>query len=195
MALLAGIALTACNTPDKKEDADKVTMSDSSVVKAAPVAKSKTKLVKTKVPKDVTQLFYVDYPSANVYDDNWYGYPSFDYVNDWYDYDPYLYANDDPDTYVIEFTMDSIPHRAVYTKAGKKVAVHKAISVLPSAVSFAISKGDYKTWTLGKEKEEIFKDKDSDKLKVYKVTVSMGDQKHTLYFESNGKLINDKKVS
>ena len=51
----------------------------------------------------------------------------------------------------VEFTSDSIPHKTLYTKAGKKIAVHKAISVLPSAVSKAISNGKYKTWTTGKE--------------------------------------------
>jgi len=195
LALMAGTILVACTTPDKKDTAASNPMSDTTTAMAAPVAKAKTKLDKAKVPQAVTQLFYSDYPTASVNDDSWYGYPTFDYTNDWYDYDPDLYVNDDPDAYVVEFTQDSIAHRAFYTKAGKKIAARRAVTVLPSAVSASISRGDYKTWSIGKEKEEVFKDKESDKLIVYKVSVSMGSQKHTLYFESNGKQIRDKKLS
>jgi len=189
------MALVACSTPDKKDNATMATASDSASVQAAPVANTKTKIDRTKVPKQVTDLFYADYPGATVNDADWYGYPNFDYVNDWYDYDPDLYLNQDPDAYLVQFTQDSIAQTALYTKAGKKIALHKAVSDLPAAVSAAISKGDYKTWTIGKDKEEAFQDKDSDKLKVYKVTVSMGAQKHILYLSSSGKVIKDKKVS
>jgi hypothetical protein len=76
------------------------------------------------------------------------------------------------------------------------VATHKVLtSDLPKAVSATVSKGEYKTWKLGKDKEEIFKDSDKDQLKVYKVTVEKGKEKHTLFIQSDGKLLKDKKVS
>ncbi len=66
---------------------------------------------------------------------------------------------------------------------------------LPAAVLTTITTGQYKSWTLGRERELVFKDKESDKLKVYKVSVKMGMEKHVLFIDPNGKLINDKKLS
>jgi hypothetical protein len=152
------------------------------------------KLDKTKVPKEVTDIYFKEYPNSTY--DSWYGYPSFDNVSDWYDYDPYLSSNNYPENYVVEFTQNNIPYTVVYSKSGNKIAAHKmAISTIPKAVSAAINNGAYKTWTLGKDKEEIFKDTDADQLKVYKVSVTMGKEKHDLYYQSDGQLLKDKKVS
>jgi hypothetical protein len=155
--------------------------------------KTKAKLDKTKVPKVVTETYTIDYPGNNY--DYWYGYPTFDYVNDWYDTDPYWYVGNYPESYVVEFTNNNTPYKAVYSKTGKKIAIHKSVNNLPAAVSAAINKSAYKTWTMGKDKEEIFKDKDSDQMKMYKVNVSRGAEKHVLYFEANGKLAKDKKIA
>ncbi len=157
-------------------------------------AKKPVKLEKSKVPKAVTETFYVEYP--DILDDWWYGYPVYDYGDYWYDdwYDPYVYT-EYPDYYVVEYIQDNTPSKAVYSKAGKKVAVHKSVTDLPKAVTEAISKGNYKTWKIGKDKEEIFKDKDKDQLKVYKVNMEMGKEKHTLFFQQDGKLLKDKKLS
>ena len=162
--------------------------------KTAPTATKKhTKIDKTKVPKDVTMTFYNEYPTVTYQD--WYDYPSFNYSDDWYDYDPYWYS-DNPTNYAVEFTMNNVPYKSIYTKAGKKIATHKVVtSDLPIAVLSTIGKSQYKTWALGKDKEEIFKDKDSDQMKVYKVTVTMGSQNHTLYIQKDGKVLKDKKVS
>lgn len=160
--------------------------------------KIKVKVEKNKVPKEVTEIFYMEYPTR-VYED-WYGYPAYDYADnwyyDWYDDEPYLNA-EYPEIYVVEFTSDNTPHKAVYSKAGKKIAIHKKSNVtnLPMAVSSAISKGEYKTWKVGTESEEIFKDKAADQLKVYKVHVEKGKEKHTLFFQPDGKLLKDKKIS
>jgi len=64
-------------------------------------------------------------------------------------------------------------------------------SDLPKAVSAVISKGQYKTWKVGTDKEEIFKDTDKDKLKVYKVDVENGKEKRMLYFQQDGRLLKD----
>jgi hypothetical protein len=158
--------------------------------------KKSVKVDKKKVPKEVNDVFIREYPVVDYYD--WYGYPVYDYgdywYDDWYDYGPYSYVNY-PEYYVVEFTNDKTPHKAIYSKAGKKVATHKVISDVPKAVSAAISKGEYKTWKLAKDKEEIFKDNDKDQLKVYKVTVEKGKEKHALFFQADGKLLKDKKVS
>ena len=159
--------------------------------------KKAVKIDKKKVPKEVTDLFVVDYPAASF--ENWYGFPLYNYgmdwYDDWYDYGPYSYV-DYPEYYVVEFTKDNASHKAIYSKSGKKVAIHKKLtSDLPKLVSSAISKSEYKTWKLGKDKEEIFKDTDKDQLKVYKVTVEKGKEKHTLFFQSDGKMLKDKKIS
>jgi len=211
LALIAGAILTSCNTATKTTDG--ATAGTDSAMSAGAMSsagttsatmatdttmapKTRTKLDKAKVPAAVTQLFYSDYPQASVADDSWYGYPTFDYANDWYDYDPDLYTTDHPDAYVIEFTSDSIRHRVVYTKAGKKVASHMIMTAdLPTPVLSAISTGIYKDWTLGKERELVFKNKNTDKEKVYRVSVKMGMQKHVLYYGPTGKLIQDKKMA
>jgi hypothetical protein len=148
------------------------------------------KVDKAKVPKVVTETFYGDYP-VTMYE-NWYNYPVFDDNLYWYDYDPYYYENEYPDYYVVDFTTNNTPYKAVYSKKGKKIAVHKKVTDLPKGVSSALSSGAYKTWTVAKDKEEIFKDKDSDQLKVYKVCVEKGKEKHSLYFQPDGKLLKDK---
>ena len=155
-------------------------------------AKSKAKIAKTKVPKEVTSSFYVDYPVTTY--ENWYDYPAFDYSNDWIDDYPYYYS-DYPENYVVEFTANNTPAKTIYSKAGKKIATHKAVNSIPQAISTAIINGQYKTWKVGKDKEEIFKDTDKDQMKVYKVNVLKGTEKHTLYFQPDGKLLKDKKVS
>ncbi len=185
IVLLAGIILSGCN---QNKDAAQTNTDNT-----AQAGKAKTKLDKNKVPKEITNLFYADYPTTTYTD--WYGYPAFDYVNDWYDYDPSLYSNDYPETYVIEFATDTTSYKAVYTKGAKKVAIHKPISELPLAISTSISQGTYSTWAIGKDKEEIFKDKDTDQMKVYKVEVTNGTEKHMLYFQPDGKLLKDKKIS
>jgi len=158
-----------------------------------PVVKKHTKIDKTKVPKDVTMTFYNEYPKVTYQD--WFDYPAFNYSDDWYDYDPYWFS-DNPENYAVEFTMNNVPYKSLYTKAGKKISTHKVItSDLPIAVLSTIGKSQYKTWTLGKDKEEIFKDKDSDQMKVYKVTVTMGSQNHMLYIQKDGKVLKDKKIS
>jgi hypothetical protein len=160
---------------------------------ATPSTKKHTKLDKAKVPKEVTMTFYNEYPGVT-YED-WYDYPSFNYSDDWYDYDPYWYS-DNPANYAVEYTVNNVPYKSLYTKAGKKIATHKAMtSDLPIAVLSTIGKSQYKAWMLGKDKEEIFKDKDMDQMKVYKVTVTMGTQNHMLYIQKDGKMLKDKKVS
>ena len=156
--------------------------------------KKPVKIEKAKVPKEVTKSYFLEYPEQM--DDFWYGYPAYDYGNYWYEdwYNPYVDV-EYPEYFVTEFTKDNVPHKVVYSKAGEKIAVHKSVVVTPKAISDAISKGEYKTWKLGKENEEIFRDKDSDQLKIYEITVEKGKEKHNLFFQSDGKLLKDKKVS
>lgn len=155
-------------------------------------SKMHPKLDKTMVPKEVTGNFYTEFPNTS--DVYWYDYPTFDYLNDWYDYSPFWYSAN-PGNYAVEFKTDDVPYKAVYTKEGKKIAIHRMTSDLPEAVSESIKKSEYKNWKIGKEKEEIFKDKDTDELKVYKVSVESGAKKHMLYYQKDGELLRDKMVS
>ena len=174
--LLAFISMSSCGQAYSKND------KDSSQVR--------TKLDKNKVPKDVTDAFYNQYPLATYGD--WYGYPAFNSGSAWYDYDPNYYLTGDPDNYIIEFNNKDTAFKAIYTKDGTKIASHKGMSSdIPAAVTDAISNGNYKSWKVGKDKEEIFKDKDTDQMKVYKVSVSNGNEKHTLYFQQDGKMLKD----
>jgi hypothetical protein len=155
--------------------------------------KKPAKIAKTKVPSVVTETYYNEYPLGATAYENWYGYPEFDYENDWYGYNPYLYEYENPEYYVVEFTKDKVPHKIIYSKKGKKIAAYKNITAeLPKAVSSAISKSEYSTWKIAKEKEEIFRDTDVDKMKVYKVEVEKGKEKHHLFISSEGVLLKDK---
>ena len=157
--------------------------------------KKPAKIAKTKVPARVTETYYKEFPlSATTYE-NWYGYPEFDYQNDWYGYNPYLFEYENPEYYIVEFTKDKVPHKIIYSKEGKKIASHKKItSDLPVSVTSAISKGEYSTWKISKDKEEIFRDTDLDKMKVYRVEVENGKEKHHLFYSSEGTLLKDKTI-
>jgi len=151
------------------------------------------KIEKNKVPKEVTDVYIKEYPISS--NERWYGYPEYDYNNYWYD-DPSNVYSEYPAYYVIESVTDNIPYKVVYSKTGKKIAVHKSLkSDLPKAVSATIANSKYKTWKLVNEKEEIFKDTDKDKIKVYKVDVVSGKEEHILFIQTDGKLLKDKKVS
>jgi hypothetical protein len=152
------------------------------------------KLEKNKVPTIITETYLREYPVTTY--ENWYGYANSMNESEWYWYDPYLYSEEYPEYYVVEFTKENIPHKAIYSKAGKKIATHKRLDKdLPKEISTAISKGEYKSWKLLKEKEEIFKDSESDNMKVYKVEVENGKEKHILFYLANGNLLKDKKVT
>ncbi len=154
--------------------------------------KKPAKIEKKKVPKVVTEKFLIEYPT--IYNEGWYGYPRYDFFNDWYGYDPFLYEYDYPENYVVEFNKDNMPHKAVYSKEGKKLAVHKKVNAIPAPVSEALKKGAYKSWNISSEKEEIFKDTDKDVMKVYKVEVKSGAKKHHLFYSTNGELLKDKAI-
>lgn len=155
--------------------------------------KKPAKIEKKQIPKVVTEPYYKEYPAT--LNENWYGYPTFINESDWYGYNPYLYATEFPEYYIAEFTKENVPQKVIYSKTGKKVATHKKItSDLPKVVSLTISKSEYSTWKMAKEKEEIFRDADADNMKVYKVEVEKGKEKHYLFISSEGVLLKDKTI-
>ncbi|WP_306621859.1 PepSY-like domain-containing protein [Chryseobacterium ginsenosidimutans] len=150
-----------------------------------------TKIVKERVPKAVTENFSKEYPMA--IRELWYVYPEFDIINDWYYYDPFLFSRAVPEYYIAEFVIDGHDHKVIYSKEGKKIAVHKkGITDLPETVSDAIRKSIYSTYNVAEDKEEIFRDSSLDLLKVYKIEVDKGPSKHYLFFSSEGQLLKDK---
>ena len=143
--------------------------------------KKPIKLEKNKVPKSVIDNNYREYPVNNY--DNW-----FDNTN-------YTFT-ENPEYYLIESSQDNIPYKAIYSKTATNIAIHKNIkSDLPKAVLATVTKSNYKTWKIADDKEEIFKDSDKDQFKVYKVDVEKGKEKHTLFFQLDGTLLKDRKVS
>ena len=152
----------------------------------------KSKMERNKVPQAVSEKFVSEYPL--IVEEEWYGYPNYNFNDEWYDYDGDLYEYDNPEYYVVEFTKDNDKHHVIYSKEGRKIAVHKRINDLPEAVTQAIKKGPYSKWTISKEKEKIFKDLEMDKGHVYKVEVEMGNQKHHLIYTAQGELLKDKKI-
>lgn len=160
--------------------------------KEAKMSKHKKEIEKVKLPKVVTETFITEFPVVT--NESWFGYPKFDFERDWYYHDPYMYSIENPEFYVVEFTKDNIKHKAVYSKKGKKIAVHKKTLELPKAITTAIDKSKYGKWKIAKEKEVIFRDTEFDKIKTYKVIVEKGKEKHALYYSSEGNLFKDKTI-
>jgi hypothetical protein len=154
------------------------------------VTETAAKLNKSKVPKVVTETFVTEFPTGMY--DSWYGYPEYN----WYGYDPYYYYyNAYPKNYIVKFTKDNVKHSVFYTKAGKKIATHVMINAnIPKSVTDAVAKSKYKSYKLQEDKEEILKDGDSDLLKVYKVEVRKGNDRHALFYDLEGKLMKDVKM-
>ncbi len=153
------------------------------------------KVSKEELPKAVADSFYKQYPVTT--NAAWYSFPAYDYQlewwDNWYDYNPTVppYSSD---YYAADYTHDDTQHKTIYHKNGKRVATHKKLKKeIPKPVLDAIANSIYKTWHLGKEKEEIFKDKNS--MKVYKIEVENGTQKHALFYQQDGKLLKDRKIS
>jgi len=154
--------------------------------------KKPAKIEKAKVPKAVTETFKTEYPA--VITEGWYGYPKYPFYNDWYDYNPFLFENTKPEYYVVDFTKDKVNHKAIYSKEGKKIAIHKKVYLLPEVITQAIKKGSYSNWKIATEKEKIFKDIEMDKVVVYKVGVEKGKEKHDLFYSQEGELLKDKTI-
>jgi hypothetical protein len=160
---------------------------DSSSAARSP-ATSRQPIDKSKIPKAVTEEFYKQYPVKTSTD--WYAYPSYDDGDDWYEFDPSYHSNQDPENYVVVFRHKRILTKAIYSKDGKKIAVHQDMNApLPASVTRSIREGLYKSWILTKDREQIFKDSKSDKIIVYRVVVKKDNEKHVLYFQQNGKLL------
>jgi hypothetical protein len=155
--------------------------------------KKVVKIEKSKIPIVVTETYIKEYPKT--LHETWYGYPAFVDEYDWYGYDPYLYSSEYPEYYVVEFTEGTTPQKVIYSKSGKKIATHKNLAAIPAAILTAISVGEYKTWKIGKSKEEIFKDADADELKIYKVEVEKGKERHFLFYQASGNLVRDRKLN
>jgi hypothetical protein len=152
------------------------------------------KIDKGQIPKEVTDAFSEQYPLA--INGDWYCYPSSANAADWYNCDPSYIGVGDEKNYDIEFISGGMPYKAIYASNGTKIASHKGMDTpMPAAVTDAISNGDYKSWTQDKDKEEIYKNSGSDQLKVYRVNVMNGSEKHTLYFQQDGKMLKDTKVA
>ena len=152
------------------------------------------KVPTNEVPKDVSDAFYKAQPIT--INPSWYSFPAYDYQlewwDNWYEYHPNG-SPYSPDYYAADYTDDSTQHKAIYHKSGKHVATHKKLKELPKPILDAIPNSIYKTWKIGKEKEEIFRDK--EKMKVYKVEVEKGKEKHILFYQQDGKLLKDRKIS
>jgi hypothetical protein len=147
------------------------------------------------VPKVVTESFNKTFPATTYVD--WYSYPSFDKSADWYQYEPTYFSNKPSDNYFIaEFTHKDTVARAVYDKSGQKIALHQQFKGdLPKAIMDSIKNSDYQSWTIGPDKEQVFRDSEMDQMKIYRLVMEKGDKKHTIYFQPNGKMLKDVKVS
>jgi hypothetical protein len=178
--LLAFIGLSSCDTslPTDKENS----------------ATTAITLPKIHVPKAVTDSFNKDYPVIGY--DNWYDFSTSDNGAGWYEYDPSYANGQTPENYIVEFSYNGIIERAIYNNNGQKIAIHRKLtSPLPPDVTDAIQNGNYKTWTPTRDREEIFKRDASDQLKVYRIGMEKGNERHTLYFQQDGKLLKDIKTA
>ncbi len=157
--------------------------------------KMPNKLDTVEVPKEVRVIYITEYPEVAYVD--WYGYPTFADNDEWFSLDTNLYVSRGvtPEYYVSEFTSNNMQNKVVYDKKGKKIATHRHINnaQVPVVVANAFEKSGYKQWSIVGNKVEIIRE--ADKSKVYKVTVSKGNEKHSLFYDSKGRLLKDKRTS
>ncbi|MBK8366705.1 MAG: hypothetical protein IPL10_04575 [Bacteroidetes bacterium] len=145
------------------------------------------------VPSIILEKYTKEYPLRTL--EVWHGYPEILDESDWFGCNPYLYNCVNPKYYVVDFTQNKIPYRVVYNLEGKKIAVHRSMDTKTiKAIAKAIMKTKYKDWKIAKAQEEIFKGDDADKLVVYKIEVTKGDNVHYLFYKANGTLIKDKEI-
>ena len=150
---------------------------------------------KAKIPTQVMATHIKECPLPTTMNEYWYGYPDFTNESDWYGYNYDLYSNVNPSYYIVTLFKDQKNCRIMYAKNGKKVATHRSYtSVLPLAIAKAIQAGNYKNWDMTGENEEIFKDKDSDQLKIYKVVVQKGTEKYALFYMADGRFLKENKI-
>lgn len=171
---------------------------------------------KTEVPQLVTDAFAKQFPSTT--NESWSAFPANGDTNEWYNDSYTTEASSSTETnspnvatssnkeantnsnnekyYVVEYTSEETDHKSVYSEKGDKIATHSELTQdVPKPVSDAIANGIYKTWEMSDESTEIFKDKQTDPMKVYKVEVASENEKHALYYQADGKLLKDRKVN
>lgn len=155
---------------------------------------SKKRVKKADVPTEVTEQFTVLYPNIDAED--WYAYDYYwDTETDEVEEDSlieveYLY----PEFYEVDFMMESKPYRSIFSRIGEFIETRRIIKEdeLPSAVSNALKKGEYKDWELVGEREKV--EKTPKKETLYRVRVRKGKERQVLLFDSNGKLVQAKKI-
>ena len=148
------------------------------------------KIEKNQIPKIVIDAYYKEYKTVT--GESWYGYPLiFDYEN-WYDLNPNLYTKISPKYYIVEFNNEKNNYRIIYDSLGKKISTYKNINTkIQKAIAKSIVNSKYKDWKIIKEKEEIFRDLDLDKIIIYKIEVQHKKSKHFLFYNAAGILIKD----
>ena len=148
------------------------------------------------VPAEVAVKFAEDYPVTSY--ENWYGYPTFTNESDWYSYDPKFYSDKYPEFFIVEFMQNNSPHKAIFYLNGDRIASYRRLNsdspeILPEKVSNAINNSEYKTWNIVIESEEIIL-RDSNQMKVYRIEIQNGNDKHLLYYTIEGILLKDLNV-
>lgn len=150
--------------------------------------KDRSKIESSRVPAEVKKHYEKDYPLTPI--KSWYNYDPAYAGESWEEYDPYDYSKAHAQNYEVDFKKDNLNYSVVYTSNGKKVLIRRSLtSDAPQVILDGINKTRYKNWKLGKEKEEIFKNEENTNMKIYKLTMTKGNEKHILYFKQDGRLM------
>jgi len=147
--------------------------------------KSKNEISKSKVPVEVIKSFKKMYPEAKVVE--WYFYA--DYWH--FEGDTVLFFTK---CYGVEYRIESKEQISVFTRYGDWVHTNRPIieGELPKVVSDSLNNSEYKDWELIGEREKMYKVKTKEPL--YKIEVEKGKKRHILYFDSNGKIVQRKRI-
>lgn len=154
--------------------------------------KMPNKLDTTQVPIEIRNMYIVEYPTVTAYD--WYGYPTLSEEREWHGYDRSMYTGKDatPEYYIVEFNKEAASHRAIYSKKGGKVALHRNLkkAAVPELVKKAYDNGKYKSWNVVGDYIEVLNY--SNNSKVYMINIEKGKEAHTIFYDEKGKLLKDK---
>lgn len=145
------------------------------------------------IPIMVSQNFVNEY--SNVSNAKWSAYSDEFLGTDWYDYNLLMNSTKPFQYYVVDFTTNNSPLKAIYAKSGKKIAVQQTISSkLPIPILYAIDNADYSEWNMMIDKVVIYQNGPNDETKVYKIRVEKALLKHDLLYSSAGVLLRDNEI-
>jgi hypothetical protein len=186
------VASVNMNAQETKKEVAKDHREEAKIVRKE--KKALKKIDKSEVPAGVLTVFNTGNPNVQIVE--WSAYPSYFEPDaalasdSTYTLVEYYY----PEFYEVEYVKDSKTNKSVYSRGGKLLHTRRFIKEeeLPKKVTDALKNSVYKDWKIVGSKEKI--ERQDPKETEYKITVENGKEKHVLFYNEEGKLVQGKKI-